>query len=137
MASPVEHITDLGLVNYVPHPTNGNYIVFRFADEKRAKDFENALKSNKIWFEKSSEPGKTRTFYLFGVHNRDYKKVQKINFEVEGQNRGFLVKNGFFRWLVVLFPIAVTVLAIVGYCKRPDVVTVDNTQNLINTSIEK
>lgn len=116
MGRPVEHITDLGLVNYVQHPTNSNYIVFRFADEERAKTFEAALLRDKIWFEKSEQEGRTRMFYLFGVHRQDYPKVQQLNFIVEAQHRSFIIKNGLIRWILLLFTTSVIILAFVGYC---------------------
>lgn len=116
MGRPVEHITDLGLVNYVQHPTNSNYIVFRFADPERAKTFEEALIQDKIWFEKSEQQGRTRMFYLFGVHRQDYPKVQQLNFVVEAQHRSFIIKNGLIRWLLLLFTTSLIILAFVGYC---------------------
>jgi hypothetical protein len=120
MDNRVEHLTDLGLVNYVQHPTNSNYIVFRFADVARADEFEKILKENDIWFERSEEYGRTRLFYLFGVHYRDFKTVQSFNFAVEAKHRSFLIKNALFRWIVVLFTLSLCTLAIVGYCTAPE-----------------
>jgi hypothetical protein len=118
----VENIVDIGLVNYVKHPTNPNFMVFRFVDKKRAEAFEQALKANNIWFEKAEEQGRTRYYYLFGIRNRDYKKVQAINFDVEGKNRSFIIKNNFLRWSLVVFFFGLTTFAIVGYIQRPDVI---------------
>lgn len=128
MGRQVEHITDLGLVNYVQHPTNEKYIVFRFADHKRATDFENELSIRDIWYEKGEEQGRTRTFILYGVHRKNYKEVQTLNFAVEGRHRSFIIKNSFFRWFLVLFSIGVATLALVGYCKDPDKVHVKQEQ---------
>lgn len=118
MAGQVEHITDLGLVNYIQHPTNPKYIVFRFAHIERANAFEEALKIHGIWFEKDEQQGKKRMFYLFGVHRNDYTKVQQINFNVEAKHRSFLIKNKFFRYFLLLFVFGVIGLAIAGYCTR-------------------
>lgn len=120
MDSKVENIIDLGLVNYVRHPSNPSYVVFRFADKVRADDFEKTLKSNKIWFEKGQEDTRGKTYFLYGVHNKDFTKVEKINFDVEGRNRNFIIGNKFFRWALVLFSMGVMMLATVGYCSRPD-----------------
>lgn len=122
MDSKVENIIDLGLVNYVRHPSDPNYVVYRFADKKRADDFESSLVEAKIWFEKGEDQTRGKTYILFGVHNRDYTKVQKINFDVEGRNRKFIISNNFFRWALVLFSMGVMLLAVVGYCSRPDLV---------------
>src|SRR5690554_1568032 len=111
MDSKVENIIDLGLVNYVRHPTDPNYIVFRFSDKKRADDFEKTLKGSKIWFEKDREETRNKVYFLFGVHNRDYTKVEKINFDVEGRNRNFIIRNNFFRWALILFSMGVMLLA--------------------------
>lgn len=116
MASQVEHITDLGLVNYVQHPSNPDYIVFRFADVERATTFQTALEDNKIWYERSEEMGRMRLFYLFGVHRHDYDKVQRINFEVEAKHRDFIIGNTFLRWFLILFSTGIITLAFVGYC---------------------
>lgn len=121
MAGQVEHITDLGLVNYIQHPTNPKYIVFRFAHEERANAFEEALSSNNIWFEKDQQQVKKRVFYLFGVHRNDYSKVQQINFNVEAMHRSFLIKNNFFRYFLLLFVFGVIGLAIAGYCTRTNI----------------
>lgn|SRR5690554_7459141 len=120
MDSKVENIIDLGLVNYVRHPSNPNYVVFRFADKKRADDFEQTLKTNKIWFEKGQEDTRGKTYFLYGIHNRDHSKVEKINFDVEGRNRNFIIGNKILRWSLVLFGLSVMTLATVGYCSRPD-----------------
>ncbi|MCC5922550.1 MAG: hypothetical protein JJT77_02095 [Crocinitomicaceae bacterium] len=122
MGAPVEHITDLGLVNYVPHPDNSNYVVFRFPDIERANDFEAALKAQNIWYERDQQQGRTRMFYLFAVKQQHFKAAQKINFSVEAKHRKPMIGVPLFRWLVLLIPIALAVLAIVGYCQRPDLV---------------
>src|SRR5690554_627305 len=98
MESPVDNIIDLGLVNYVRHPSNPNFMVFRFASKTKADDFEKTLKEQKIWFEKGEEARKARTYYLFGIKNKDFKKVERINYIVEGRNRSFIISNKVFRW---------------------------------------
>lgn len=120
MDSKVENIIDLGLVNYVRHPSDPNYIVFRFADKKRADDFEQTLKSKKIWFERGEENTRNKTYILFGIHNRDFSTVEQINYDVEGRNRNFIIGNKILRWSLILFSLGVMILASVGYCSKPD-----------------
>ncbi|HLV41173.1 MAG TPA: hypothetical protein VKY37_02750 [Brumimicrobium sp.] len=120
MDSKVENIIDLGLVNYVRHPSDPNYIVFRFADKKRADDFEQTLKSKKIWFERGEENTRNKTYILFGIHNRDFSIVEQINYDVEGRNRNFIIGNKILRWSLILFSLGVMILASIGYCSRPD-----------------
>ena len=119
MDSKVENIIDLGLVNYVRHPSDPNYVVFRFADRKRADDFEKSLSEKKIWFERAEENTRNKTYILFGIHNRDHSAVERINYEVEGRNRNFIIGNKLMRWTLIVFTLGVIVLASVGYCTRP------------------
>jgi hypothetical protein len=133
----VENIVDLGLVNYVRHPTNPNFIVFRFGDKQRADQFEKALIEHKIWFEKGDEQGRTKLIYLYGIRNRDYKKVQAINFAVEGSHRKFIIANKFLRWGLILFFVGVCSFAFVGYLTRPDVIERNYIEQQYNDSITK
>lgn len=119
MDTKVENIVDLGLVNYVRHPSDPNYIVFRFADKNRADDFEESLKEQKIWFERAVEETRGKNYTLFGIHNRDFSKVEKINYAVEGRNRNFIIGNKILRWSLVVFSLGVMILAVVGYCSSP------------------
>lgn len=133
----VENIIDLGLVNYVRHPTDPNFIVFRFTDKQRADQFEVALVENKIWFEKDEGIGKSKLIYLYGIRNRDYKKVQAINFSVEGKNRKFIIANGFLRWGLIVFFMGVCIFALVGYLSRPDVIQRNYIEQQYNDSVQK
>lgn len=117
MESPVDHIVDLGLVNYVPHPENKNFMVFRFHDEKRAKSFEEKLTQQAIWFEKGEEEKRGKLFHLIGVHNRDFKKAQKINYEVEGQHKKPIIPFAGLRWFLFLFSAVIMTLTLIGYCE--------------------
>ncbi len=117
MDNPVDHIVDLGLVNYVRHPSDSAYVVFRFADENRAISFEQELTDANIWFEKGSEQKTTRLFYLFGIHKKDFKKVEKINFKVEALHKKPLIPFKILRYSLLLFSAFVMTLAIVGYCQ--------------------
>lgn len=120
MAGEVENIVDLGLVNYVRHPSDPNYVVFRFVDKIRADQFEIELTNKKIWFERGEEQSKIKLYYLFGIKKRDFDTVQSINFTVESKNRTFLMANRYFRWSVLLFSIGMVSLAIIGYCTRSE-----------------
>lgn len=117
MDNPVDHTVDLGLVNYVRHPDNPNYIVYRFADHDRADAFEESLISEKIWYEKGDEMKRTRKFILFGVHKNDFKQTQQINYLVEARFKKPFIPFAVFRWALILFSITVIVLASIGYCE--------------------
>ncbi len=118
MDNPIDNIIDLGLVNYVQHPENSKYIVFRFSDPERAKSFEGSLKENNIWFEKGEEEKRSKAYTLYGVHQNDYKKVQKINYAVEAKHKKPLIPGKVFRYSLLIFSGVVMLLAILGYCNR-------------------
>lgn len=134
MENPVDHIVDLGLINYIKHPTNKDYIIFRFADINRANSFEEELKTLEIWFERSTKEGKQRDYYLFGIHKNDFKVASKINIKVEGKHKKPLIPFAFLRYFLLLFSAVVLTLAIMGYCEaQKKIQSVDETTVLINT----
>ncbi len=117
MENPIEHL-DLGFVNYTQHPTNPKYIVYRFTDEKRANSFRVLLLENNIEFEEDSEEKKQQTYTLFAIHQKNYKKSMKLNFEVEKKQKKPLIPFKILRWSVVIFGIAILLLSILSYCKH-------------------
>lgn len=117
MENPIEHL-DLGFVNYTQHPTNPKYIVYRFTDEHRANSFRILLLENKIEFEEDSEEKKQQTYTLFAIHQKNYKKSMKLNFEVEKKHKKPLIPFKILRWSVVIFGIAILLLSILSYCKH-------------------
>jgi hypothetical protein len=133
MDNPIDHPIDLGLVNYTKHPSNSNYVVFRFPDIERADTFEEHLNEQKIWFERSSEPHKQRTYYLFGLHKSDFKRAERINILVEGKHKKPLIPVAGIRWFIVIFGMAALTLALVGYCKQQQKLALyDDSGTLIN-----
>lgn len=118
--NPVDNIVDLGLVNYVQHPSNQNYVVYRFVDPDRAASFEKELTAQNIWFEKDHETKRGREYTLFGVHKNDFKLTDKINFKVEGEHKKPLIPFKGFRYFMVLLGLGILTLAIVGYCKQQE-----------------
>lgn len=135
MDNPVDHPIDLGLVNYSRHPSNSQYVVYRFADENRANSFEKALLEKDIQFEKDTHEKKQVTYYLFGIHKNDYKVTEKINFAVEGEHRKPFIPFAAFRWFLILFSTGILFLAIMGYCKAQQKLTsYDETPPTINSA---
>ncbi|TNE74061.1 MAG: hypothetical protein EP333_06100 [Bacteroidetes bacterium] len=118
MDNPVDNIVDLGLINYVRHPDDPNYVVFRIQDAERAESFEEELKKQQIWFERGSEQKRQRTFHLFGIHKSDFKRVEKINFVVEAKHKKPLIPFKPLRYFVLFGGLAMLSLAIIGYCEQ-------------------
>lgn len=117
MDNPVDHPIDLGLVNYTRHPSDPNYIVYRFGDVNRANSFEEALIEQKIDYEKDSEERKTVTIYMFATHKNDHKKTTQINYDVEAKHHKPFIPYKGFRYFMILFSATVLILAFMGYCK--------------------
>lgn len=128
MDNPVDHIVDLGLVNYTKHPSNPNYIVYRFADEKRAASFEKVLTEKGIWFEKGEEEKRQRTYILIGVHKNDFKHTEKINFEVEAEHKKPFIPFKFFRYFILLISLLAITLAVIGYSKSRETLRLHNNE---------
>ncbi len=119
MDNPVDStMIDLGLVNYVQHPSNKNYIVYRFADVNRADSFEKELSKNKIWYEKSITKKRTKDYFLFGIHKNDYNKTQEINFTIEAKHKKPFIPFRFLRWFLMIFSAIVMTITILGYCNQ-------------------
>ena len=73
------------------------------------------MKEQKIWFEESQDQKRQLLVYLFGLHQSDYNKAQKINITVEAKHKKFLIPGKFFRWFIVLFGLTMIILAAIGY----------------------
>lgn len=125
-------IGGLGLVNYKDHPSDNRYKIFNFNSIEEATYFEELLNKKGVWFERDEEevnslsalhftlkhqPDKKGIMYLFAVNQRDFDKVQKLNYLVTAKFRDFTIKNSFFRWVLVLFFLFILAFAIVGYIK--------------------
>jgi hypothetical protein len=117
MENPIEHL-DLGFVNFTKHPTNPNYVVYRFADEERANSFRDVLIRDKISFEEDTEEKRQLTYTLFAVHKKNYKKTMQLNYEVESKHKKPLIPFKILRWSVVIFGMGILLLSILSYCKH-------------------
>ena len=117
MENPIEHL-DLGFVNYTQHPTNPKYMVYRFTDVNRANHFRELLNENKIEFQEDTQEKKQQTYTLFAIHQKNYKKTMKMNYEVDKKHKKPIIPFRFLRWAVVLFVMGILFLSIVSYYKH-------------------
>lgn len=135
MDNPVDNIVDLGFVNYVRHPTNPSYIVYRFADGERAESFEAELKEARIWYEKNKRVKPQRTYILFGIHKNDFKRTEKMNYRVEATHKKPFIPYKAFRYFLLIFSALAMTLAIVGYCKQQEKLASHNSSSpSVNTN---
>lgn len=118
MNNPLDHQMDLGLVNYVRHPENENYIVYRFSELNRSKAFEEELNKLNIWFEKAFEETKTQKMILFCVHKKDFIQTQKLNFLIESGNKKRMIPSKSLRFGLFSFSSLIIIFAVFGYCQN-------------------
>lgn len=109
---------DIGFVNYKKHPSNQNYMVFRFKEPKMANYFRVRLEEEKIWFEEGEEDLRTgKKVIMFGVHKSDYNKVQKINYEAHGKHRKPFIQDKALRTVLMVLLFALIALSIFAVIK--------------------
>jgi hypothetical protein len=116
MEAGLEHF-DMGLVNYRQHPTNVNFMVYRFKDIDRANTFEELLKIEGLWYERADPMEDEPPIYLFAVEKKHFQKTQKINFTTEARHKKFLIANNPMRYLFVFVMLGILTLATLGYCE--------------------
>jgi hypothetical protein len=117
MDAGLEHF-DMGLVNYRQHPTNVNYMVYRFKDLERANSFEEGLKESDLWYERSDPQEDEKQLVMFAVEKKHFKKTQRLNFKTEAKHKRFLIPHRFFRIFFVMLMLGILALASLGYCHR-------------------
>jgi hypothetical protein len=117
MENPIEHL-DLGLVNFTKHPSNPDYVVYRFTNEEKANSFRRELEEQKIAFEEDTEDKKQVSYTLFAVHKKFYKQTMRMNFKVEGKHKRPLIPFFTLRWFVLLFGLSILLLSILSYYKH-------------------
>jgi hypothetical protein len=117
MENPIEHL-DLGLVNFTKHPSNPDYVVYRFTNEEKANSFRRELEEQKIAFEEDTENKKQVSYTLFAVHKKFYKQTMRMNFKVEGKHKKPLIPFFILRWFVLLFGLSILLLSILSYYKH-------------------
>ena len=112
-----KRIGNLNLVNYRDHPADDNYKILNFNSEAESDMFERLLKERNLWHEKDVEMHNNEPLYLFAVRNRDFDKVQRVNFEVNAAFRSPMIKNKYGQYALIAFLIGIVTLAIVSYVK--------------------
>ncbi|MDB4648489.1 hypothetical protein OAF64_00685 [Crocinitomicaceae bacterium] len=117
MENPIEHL-DLGLVNFTKHPSNPDYVVYRFTNEEKANSFRRELEEQKIAFEEDTEDKKQVSYTLFAVHKKFYKQTMRMNFKVEGKHKKPLIPFFTLRWFILLFGLSILLLSILSYYKH-------------------
>jgi len=103
----------VNLTNYRDHPSNPSYVVFFFHRKEVADSFEELLLINMIDFERAhDDAGHDR--HLFGIRKMEFQAAERLNYQAIGKHRKGFIPNRFLRIFVLLFTLAVLIIAIIG-----------------------
>jgi len=112
-----KRIGNMNLVNYKDHPTNERFKILNFNSLEESDMFEKLLIEREIWYEHEVEEHQGTPLYLFAVKNKNFEKVQRINFLVNAKFRSPMIKSRVGQYLLVGFFFAIIIFALVGYFK--------------------
>lgn len=102
------------LTNYVPHPSNEEYVVFMFHVNEMADHFEMLLERELIKYEKSIDDDHDPVRTLFAIRRSRLSQALPLNFEAIGKFRKPMINNGFWRWFLIGMVIVLAAFAIYG-----------------------
>lgn len=118
MEDNLDNKIDIGFVNYKKHPSDQNYVVFRFKEAEMAEYFRKRLQEDQIWFEEGEDELKSgKKVALFGVHKTDYSKAQKINYETSGKLRKPFIADKALRYTLLFLLFGLIAFAVFGIVK--------------------
>lgn len=101
----------IDLTNYGDHPTDPNWLVFRYKDPAVAREMEEELRAAGIPFEVDAEPGEP---VLIGVRKRFRDQAVRCNYTVLGRGRDRFIADPLLRGVVLALVGLAMVLAVVG-----------------------
>lgn len=106
----------VNLTNYRDHPSDPSYVVFFFHRKEVADAFEELLLINMIDFERAfDDDGYER--HLFGVRKVEFTRAEKLNYQAIGRHRKGFIPNRYLKIFVLVFTLAVLLLALIGAYK--------------------
>lgn len=103
------------LTNYEEHPSEPEWLVFRFSSEEQARAFEEALREAGLRHERDTEGGPP---YLVAARRADREQAVRFNYVVLGQHRAPFIPHRGLRWVVFGIVAAFIALAIAGALLR-------------------
>lgn len=103
------------LTNYNEHPTEPEWLVFRFNSEQQARQFEEALQHGGLRHERDTEGGPP---YLVAARRADREKAVRFNYVVLGQHRSPFIPHRGLRWAIFGVVAALIALALAGALLR-------------------
>lgn len=100
------------LTNYAEHPTEPDWLVFRFPVAAQREEFAQMLGAEGIRHEVDTDAGPP---YLIGVRSRHRERAVRLNYTVLGRHRRPFLSDPLFRWSVLAAVGALLVLAFIGW----------------------
>lgn len=100
------------LTNYSEHPTEPDWLVFRFKSTEQADGFVRLLQEEELRFEQDRSEGPP---FLVAVRSRHRSAAVRLNYIVLGQHRKPFMADAIFRWSVIGFVAALIVIAFLGW----------------------
>ncbi|MCB0792054.1 MAG: hypothetical protein H6595_02290 [Flavobacteriales bacterium] len=99
------------ITNYDDHPSDANWIVFRFNDRGIASEFHEELDRAAIACELDESE---EAPHLIAVKQRHRETAIRLNYLVLGRHRSPFMADPLLRWTVVGLVVLALVLALVG-----------------------
>ena len=104
----------IDLTNYSEHPTQPNWLVFRFPTSEHAQEMVRLCESAGMSTESDVVDGPP---FMVGVHKRYATRAEKLNYQVLGKFRKPFIPNVFWRWTLIAFFVVLMAVAIIGMMK--------------------
>ena len=102
--------------NFEEHPSDENYLVFRYLSKPMADEFSTTLLERGIPFE-TIENEEKQTVYLYAVKKKYGDEVKKLNYLIYAKHRKPLIENKYTRNLLLGTVLTLIILGLIGYMK--------------------
>lgn len=104
--------------NFQDHPSNRNYLVFKFHRAEQADYFEGLIHEDAIPYERHDDTDNPeKVWYYFAVPKKHEERLRYLNNLAIGKYRNKFIPDPVFRAFVFVISAIVLSLAIIGYLK--------------------
>ncbi|MBL7965223.1 MAG: hypothetical protein JNM31_15415 [Flavobacteriales bacterium] len=101
----------LDITNYREHPTEVNWLVFRFGERAWRDEYAEELRKAGIPHEVDPE---NKAPYMVAVRRGQRKKAVELNYLVLGRHRSPFLGSGALRWVLIGLVVLTLLLAVIG-----------------------
>lgn len=101
----------IDLTNYSEHPTEPNWLVFRYPSSEHAKEMLRVCEAEGMKVQADTVDGPP---FMVGVHKRHATRAETLNFKVLGKYRKPFIPNPFWRTALIVFFVALMLIAVIG-----------------------